>query len=184
MSSSIKNVSGCIVSPYIWHFFPLSVLSQKCGFLRKTVIHSSCCLSQDSESSEHQIQQSLGKPTNNHWTLWGKFVQRPAGSFSMFSASRQWNSFCEVGGKRPPPGGNRESGNRVAPHGSKPFVGRAYSARSLGLPPVTCRWIRIQNQSQNMQRNKPPSVKTPNNNGISWNGHLQTRKWSFLFEMK
>lgn len=35
-----------------------------------------------SPRQKHQIQQRLGKPTNDHWTLWGRFDRRPASFFS------------------------------------------------------------------------------------------------------
>lgn len=82
--SYIKNVPVCCfiirVALFFCSSFP-SVSCWECGFLRKTAVHSLCCLSQDSKSPEHQSQQSLRKATDNPSTLWGKLLQRPVGSY-------------------------------------------------------------------------------------------------------
>lgn len=164
VSSSLRNVFVCVVHHTYGLFSFLSVSFRECGFLRKTIIHSSCRLSQDAESSELHIQQNLGKPTNSTQHS-GEACSETSWCFFCALSFCQWDALCKVREGGPPGGGVGSlgpGGSVAGPMWRRPALAEASSLcakASLGTASDYSRWIGIQNQLQNMQRRKPLSVK-------------------------
>lgn len=104
VSSSVRNVFVCVVHHTYGLFSFLSVSFRECGFLRKTIIHSSCRLGQDAESSELHIQQSRGKPTNSTEHS-GEACSETSWCFFHVLSFCQWNALWKVREGGPPGGG-------------------------------------------------------------------------------